>query len=784
MFRKKKRKILSKDLQEEILQKSEEFLEKKEEFKEKKEEIQQELEIIHEEIQEEVEAKKEGFKMLGGIRAKLIGAFMIPVFLIILLGVLSYNKSSNGIITNYEISTLTSMNMLSNYLSLGFDTVQAKTKQLCTNETMIKYFSGHWEDDISNQITKRKELDNDVVSNLLTQEYMSNIYILSSYTTPIVAKGSLTPKVYDSFVQGDEFKQIQNAGVDYNWFGYHNTVDTEAGTTSDIYSISCIGTLNSVGSKGIGYVVVDISPEFVQQALADTDLPPGSVCAMVTPDGKEIYANAETVPEGFTFAEQGLLQQDVTESGSRYVKYNGTEYLFLYSPLSVGNSCVYALVPKQFITRQASDVKKLTIIMVVIGTIIAILCGIILASGIGGTIHKINKVLARTAAGDLSVNAKIRRKDEFKILGDSINNTINSMKQLIHQMTGVSKHVSESAMKVGENSIMLLDATKSITHAVEDIEQGINQQAQDAEQCLLQMSDLAEQIGNVSQNAEEIDKAAGETRNTVKEGMDIVGNLGTVAKDTTEITGIMIRDIEDLELKSNSISSIIHTINDIAEQTNLLSLNASIEAARAGAAGRGFAVVADEIRKLAEQSSNAAGEIGSIISQIQSQTKRTVVNAKKAEESVHSQETALSETVVIFEKIQESVEGLSKNLKIISQGVSEIERTKDGTLEAIQSISATSEETAAAATELGVTADEQLRSVEELNKAAEQLGQDARNLEDSVKVFKLEETSVNEETVIKELTEVEVVIEEIIEENVVEEDVAEVIEENKEKQEN
>ncbi len=774
MFGKKKREILSKDFQEEMLQKSEEIHEKKEELKEKKAEIQQGLEMMHEEIQEEVEAKKQGFKMLRGIRAKLIGAFMIPVLLIILLGVFSYNKSSNGIITNYELSTLTSMNMLSKYLSLGFDTVQAKTKQLCTNETMIKYFSGHWEDDISNQITKRKELESDAVSNLLTQEYMSNIYILSSYTTPIVAKGSLSATVYDSFVQGDEIKQIQNSGSDYNWLGYHNTVDTDASTTSDTYSISCIGTLNAVGKKGIGYVVVDISPEFVRQALADTDLPPGSICAMVTPDGKEIYANAETVPEGFTFAGQGLLKQDATESGRSYVKYNGAEYLFLYSPLSVGNSCVYALVPKGFITRQASDVKTITIIMVLVGTIIAILCGIVLASGIGGTIHKINKVLAKTAEGDLSVNAKVKRKDEFRILGDSINNTINSMKQLIYQMTGVSKHVSESAMKVGENSIMLLDATKSITQAVEDIEQGINQQAEDAEQCLIQMSDLAEQIGNVSQNAEEIDKAAGETRNTVKEGMEIVGNLGTVAKDTTEITGIMIQDIEDLEFKSNSISSIIHTINDIAEQTNLLSLNASIEAARAGAAGRGFAVVADEIRKLAEQSSNAAGEIGTIISQIQSQTKRTVVNAKKAEESVHSQENALSETVIIFEKIQESVEGLSKNLKIISDGVSQIEKTKDGTLEAIQSISATSEETAAAATELGVTADEQLHSVEELNKAAEQLGLDARNLEDSVKVFKLEDTSANEELFMNEqvainvLADVEVVSEEIIEENEVE----------------
>lgn len=723
-----------------IRKRSVKVLENSPQLEGKYEALEQELE----EIKEEVQARREGVNMLSGIRTKLIGAFMIPVCLIILLGVLSYNKSSSGIITNYEISTLASMNMLSNYLSLGLDTVQAKTEQLCTNEKMTKYYSGAYEGDISSKITKRKEIEDDVVSNLLTQKYISNIRIISSYTTPVVAKGNMAATAYNDFIESDEFKQIEAAGSEYSWNGYHNTIDAGSEQTSDMYSISCIGRMDAVGKKGIGYVVVDISPEFVKQALLDTSLPPGSIIALVTPDGKEIYGDDENLPEGFSFAGQNFTGDGTTESGRRYVDYNGGKYLFLYAPLSTGSSYVYSLVPKEFIMKQAQEVKNLTLIMVVIGIIIAILCGVALANGIGGTIYKINKVLARTAEGDFSVMAKVRRKDEFSILGESINNTIGSMKQLIYKIIGVSTNVSNSAIKVSENSDVLLGATQKITRAVGDIEQGINQQAEDAEQCLHQMSDLAEQIGNVSQNAEEIDQAAGNTRDTVKQGMKIVDNLGEVAKETTEITGVMIQDIEDLELKSNSINSIIRTINDIAEQTNLLSLNASIEAARAGAAGRGFAVVADEIRKLAEQSSHAAGEIGTIISQIQSQTKRTVVNAKKAEESVYSQETALHETIRVFEEIQGSVEGLSKNLVVISNGINQIEKTKDGTLEAIQSISATSEETAAAATELGITADEQLRSVEQLNEAASQLGRDAKHLGESIRVFKLEGAPVTE----------------------------------------
>ncbi|MEG2440886.1 MAG: methyl-accepting chemotaxis protein [Acetivibrio sp.] len=727
----------------------------KEELLEKKGEIRGEIHQEMEAVQEEVIAKKEGLRLMGGIKAKLIGAFMIPVLLIIILGVTSYEKSSNGIISNYEAATSTSLGTLSKYLSLGFDTVESKATQFSTNDNMMKFFSGIWQNDIIAQIGKRTELETWIFSNMLTEKFMGDIFVIANYSSPISANGKLTKNSYANFMKSEEYKKLKDSGKSSIWLGNHDTIDGESKIkTKETYALSCIKIMNGITTKEIGYVIIDVKPEFIKQALSDCKLPEGSIAALVTGDGREIYPDDEEIPEGFSFTGEGFVEAN-SENGSRYVKYNGKQYLFLYSKVETGNSYVYALVPKAAITKQAADVKNLTILIVVIATIIAILCGIILASGIGSTIHKINKVLDKTAKGDLTVKAAVKRRDEFRVLGDSINNMIDSMKHLIFQMTGVSLHVSSSAREVEQTSLSLLEATKSITSAVEDIEQGINQQADDAEQCLHQMSALAEQIGSVSQNAEEIDRVAGKTRDTVKKGIDIVGTLGTAAKDTTEITGVVIHDIEELEQKSNSINSIVNTINDIASQTNLLSLNASIEAARAGAAGRGFAVVADEIRKLAEQSSQAAGEIGSIISQIQTQTKRTVINAKKAEDSVNSQETALEDTVQVFEMIQKSVDGLSKNLVTILSGVGEIQRTKDGTLEAIQSISATSQQTAAAATELGVTADNQLHSVEALNTAAEQLGTDSKNLEDAVRIFKIEQQEKEKKEMIVDSTIVE-----------------------------
>lgn len=685
-----------------------------------------------------------GFSLLTSIRTKLICSFMVPVGLIIFLGIVSYSKASEGIIGNYEDATLTTLDMMATYYSSGFESVMAKQLEFIMKEEQQKYFSGFYKNDKVTELNLYNDLKTAVSTSAATDDKIVGMGFISNYGSGMYGSTHLDQNKYEQIMASPELQDFLNSKQKDVWVGKHETLDEIVGTTlKGKYGISCVRYVLNLASQPIGLSFADISNKYIMETLEKSNLPAGSITGFITPDGYELIfeATQDEEAEPFSFLANGFVptvdEETGVVNGLSYGKYKGEEYLFLYSQVEISESFVCALVPKSIITAQASAVRNVTIIVVIIASIIAVAMGTFLAGGIGNAIKRTNSTMDEVAAGNLTTRVRIRRKDEFNTLAKSINAMIDNMRKLIFETKNISQTVAGSAQNVSATSEMLLEATKSISKAVNDIDQGINDQAKEAEQCFIQMNDLSDQISSVHGNAEEIAQIAEETKSIVDEGIVTVDNLKKTAMDTTEITHVVIQDIQNLEAKSKSITSIIATIDDIASQTNLLSLNASIEAARAGEAGRGFAVVADEIRKLAEQSATAAGEIGKIIAQIQTQTHATVNNAVKAEETVNSQGNAIEATIRSFSNVNDQVERLTENLMKISDGIGVIEQKKELTLSSIESISAASEETAAAATELGATANEQLRVVESLNQAAEELGADSRTLEENVKIFQV-----------------------------------------------
>ena len=671
---------------------------------------------------------------LRGIQVKLIGAFMIPVILFVIIGFMIYSKCSTTLNSTYEASANTSVGTLEEYLGLGFENIELMATRLSINSAITSYYTGSEVKSESMLMDTKVALSNESTAD----KFIDHIIVCAKSGTACSEKGAIRGDVYNAFVESEEGKNVESEiGMGSMWISSHPAIDEVTGYDSDEYALSLVTVLKNNSNKSVGYIIIDVKTSFIQDILDNAQISDNSIKGFVLEDGSQVLSGDSDIKFTDTdFYQEALAGENL--QGSKEVSYEGADYLFTYSRIEGTNMLVCAMVPQKEIMAGAQAVLRYTLIAVAICAVIAIVVGSVLASGISKAIRKVNRVLKKTSDGDLTGQISMKRKDEFNVLSSSITNMIGSMKDLILKMTNVSGHVSDSAVQVGTNSEVLLEVTKNITEAVDYINSGISQQAQDTESCLEQMNGLAERINVVHENTDEISEIAQEAQGAIENGMVIVANLGEKVQGTTEVTETIIREIRELNKESIAINSIIGTINEIAEQTNLLSLNASIEAARAGEAGRGFAVVSEEIRKLAEQSGNAGNQIGEIINHIQERLAATIETAGLAGESVAFQTEALNNTVDVFKNISQQVSKLAEDVEKITQSVGGIEQAKEDTMNAIESISTTSNQTESASEELARSTEKQLQAVEVLNDAVKRLQMDAEDLDTSVSIFKVQ----------------------------------------------
>lgn len=692
----------------------------------------------------------------NNLLTKLLAGFSVSIILMIILGSISYSQASKIITLNYKQSVSETINSIAMYFSLEMDTVAAKTQEISNNSDLTSYFTkGKQESD-----GLYKEIKSNLMSVKTSTDSITALYIIGegksarsdqgssesktsgqtkttydNYSvSPIFTTGNLSDNFYSEFASTEEAASWQNARNKVNWYGYHSFIDEQGGIDPDTYAISSVRKL----SKGNGYIIADIKMDKIVSILDDINIGEHCMIAFVSSDGREIRSTSTIIESGNLYDQIPCFKDALAtgeSSGSYSTTYAGADYWFIYSTIGDSGALIYTLLPESYLLNQVIGIKTTTFIIVALACIIALGIGLILALGINHKIQSITKYLAKASKGDMTVSFDIKSKDEFGDLSQSLNNMLGSIRNLISKVSNVGFQVSATSGNVAQSADLLLQSSNNIATSITEISNGNNQQVIDIADCANLMNQLSEQMEKVLKQSESMNITAESTKDTVNNGMQLISQLNVKSKETTEITGVVIEGIEELNDKNKIIYSIVDTINEIAEQTNLLSLNASIEAARAGEAGKGFAVVAEEIRKLADQSLLAVNKIQAIITDIQKQTESTVGSARKAENIVHSQEEALGYTTDAFQDINKKVISLTSDLEIIAEGMRAMETVKVKNLNLIQSISSVSEETADTSKAMEVTVNQQNASVQELAKKAESLAEDARTLKDTIAFF-------------------------------------------------
>ncbi len=676
------------------------------------------------------------------IRLKLIASFLVPIIFIIVLGVVSFKVSSNNIVKNYEKSTSNTINMTGEYLRFGLNSVEATGVQYVNDKTIANFYLGLYKLSDHEYNLAYTNINSMISTKQISDDFIENIYFISDNVKSITTDGRTNKNgLYQGFLATEEGAKLKENRFGSSFIGSNEFLDQNLTKSETSYAMRLLKNLSTNA-----LLIIDISEKTIKDILKGVEFSESGYLALVTADGKEIVAeeegeSSEQTEKKAIFTGEEFYKKTIEsekEKDSLYVKYKGETYLFMYAKIGKTGVTICALMPKNIIASQADNIFKVTIIIVAIAIVVAIGIAVIISQGITKTIRGIIKRLKEAARGDLTVNFNSKRKDEFHILIEEIQSTFSNMRNLIQHVNKLSTEVSDSSENVTKTSEVFLVSSKDITTAMFEIEQGISQQAKDAEECLIQMDNLSKKIELVSDNTKEISQIADKARMSIKEGTAVNEDLNGQTKSTIEIATDIINDIEKLNEKSISISKIVNVINELANQTNLLSLNASIEAARAGEYGKGFAVVASEIRKLAEQSQGSVNDIKAIIESIQHDTRKAVSTAKKAEDALTLQTIAVKNTTDSYHNINNSVEKLMVFLNYIVQNVGNIEEARVSTLGAIENISAVLEEIAASTNTVNQTSNEQLTSVEILNQAAEALNQNAELLVQEVSRFRVE----------------------------------------------
>lgn len=663
---------------------------------------------------------------LNSIATRLVSGFMVVIILIIALGVVSYNGSSTTMLNSYKQNMAGTVNTTATYLELGMSQVSSEAQKIIDNSDFYNYYRGAYRNDKPHEYMMWSSLYNIVQSAASASEFIMAISVFGSYGDGISSAGDIETGFYNTF-KGTVPENTED-GV---WISSHDELDAQLNIEKDRYAVSYVRSFTNFE----GYIVIDINAKSVTNVLKNLSLDEKSIIGYVSPDGSEIL---NTDKEENVFSNQDFYKEAVSgNSNLSIVNYQNQKYLFTFSHIADTGSSVCCLVPQKVMLSQAYTIRNMTIAITITAIIIAFLIALFLAVNIHKAINTSIAVLEKAASGDLTGTVQMKRKDEFGVLGTSINSMISNMKMLLEKVDQISSLVQSSSDNVAQTSELLVSSSDEICNAISEIESGTSSQAIEAEKCLEQMADLSDKINILTTNTSAIETISHDTKVYAGQGIDIIDKLNKRSKDTQEVTEAVIDGISKLNEETNTIENIVEVISSISDQTSLLSLNASIEAARAGESGKGFAVVADEIRKLADESMQAVSRISDIITRINTQTELTVETARRAEQIVGAQQDALVTTVNLFNTINKHIEDLADNLDDITKGIGQMSVAKDHTLSAIQSISDVSDRAAASTSQVSSTIVNQMDAVKNLNGNAETLNNNSRDLLDAVTRFKL-----------------------------------------------
>ncbi len=676
---------------------------------------------------------------MRSIRTKLIAYFLVVILCVSLMtGVLVTVTTKNVLKDNIE---LTSSQTVTETLK-GFQTYMRTMSQpvdLVTRKNEVKHLEdrGVFEDNVAaiqdSLIASLKVVDSPVRCYYSTAKG----YYMEGHLETVEGK----VKGIKTFTEGVDNTQKQwykdcinsdkRAGVFATFTGPY--ADPQTGE-----QIITIAQEIKIDGENYGAVGLDVSFSAFESYVQNIGLLSTGYVLVADKNGKIIIGNDKDTITGGDVSGFDFWGKTSDDGQTSYIE-NISGHKWYISVLSdeITGWTLLGVVSED---ENNASIKAITSVVSgagLLGSIIGILIALFVAINMAREVKKVQSALKNVADGDLTHRITTKRRDEFGQLESSFNEMTSHISEFISDVENKSKNIVDVAGNISTITDETKNNTNMVMEAIHNIALGATDQAGSTQQAVDEVEKLAGSLNDTKQHVDSINEMSGNTGKLSEQGKQMVNLLIDKSGLTMDKSRTTMQVMEEVMESINKINYISDVIADITSQTNLLSLNASIEAARAGDAGRGFAVVADEIRQLADQSRKSTDEIKAIINEVVQGATQAEQAMKENNELITEQQNAINDTQKLFEEISNSIDQLINGLSEVTQLNERMEKNKEAVVGEMTSIASVSEESAAAAEEVNASVDQVNNTMEDIVNYTSELNAIADELKNAIGRFTL-----------------------------------------------
>lgn len=433
------------------------------------------------------------------------------------------------------------------------------------------------------------------------------------------------------------------------------------------------------------------------------------------------------------------------QSGEGFTEY----YWTLPNSEEIGNKLVYSekdtnwgwIVSLGIYTNELDTIFYKSLIVPISIALIVMISSLIFIFWFSGFITKpitlITEKMKSIAEGNLNTEPlNIKDKSEIGQLSESVETANKNLKTLLSQLSLSSEQIAATTEQLSATGEEQLSATEQISNLIQEMASGSEQQFTLIDNTTTELSNTANDVGKLTESANAVSVSAEETMLNAEKGTELVQEtiqqMEVIQNQTSNISTI----ISSLQKQSSDIENFISIITDISAQTNLLALNASIEAARAGEAGKGFAVVAEEVRKLAEQSNDAATRINNVTKSITKETQNAVESMSQGEEAVQKGMNLVSQSGQSFSDIRNAILEVNTKSKEMVIATQTLNDSTNNVVERMNEVRSVVDLTNDHTQQVAANSEEQTASMQEISSAIQSLAQMSEEMKNVTDKYK------------------------------------------------